>query len=439
MNECEALAPGDSRVADSTLNNLAQKYAITNHGNSQYEIAFNIDYAPLDGRSETAAKMYEHTRKCLHQVSQVATAPGGKKVKFTIYTPSEASEVNKYKRPPVQRIEVAGPNGRSRAGRYESNISCAVLIHELLHLTGLGDEYGETQYGMYRDRVTGQTIFDYNATAEHRNNPQRYEFKLHANHCRAISLDSSSIMAQGLEGFLNKYIAATKVCECQDNPATKETCLGILSLDEQARNQVAKISQPPLAAFPGYSAFCSEESLANSYKLIQTKDALLQIPYFSNFSKSETSLSFNRSVFIPAYQKPYLGTHLQKSVQCRCSTHDKNCLNLLEKITTVKNNEDLLPQNSCPFSMDATKTLYGDEVSSFRANSQTQLVLKSKPEPSKPLFRAAQFERILYPRCKTKAPKYIECGKYSMVNAFDSCPDRPAYCEDESQWLDTID
>ena len=50
------------------------------------------------------------------------------------------------------------------------------------------------------------------------------------------------------------------------------------------------------------------------------------------------------------------------------------------------------------------------------------------------MFEPAHIERILFPRCPSKAQKYLKCAQQAYSKAREVCEPKPRFCEDNS-WL----
>ena len=57
---------------------------------------------------------------------------------------------------PTRDVSIVSAYHRFGAVKYASDIDCPSIVHEVLHLTGLCDEYKEMSNGFYTDPETGE-------------------------------------------------------------------------------------------------------------------------------------------------------------------------------------------------------------------------------------------------------------------------------------------
>lgn len=141
---CEKLKVGQSRivsVADrESPTSVGARYKLSRVKTNDYLIELNLTFTnTLAGRdwrayaSECLARFSAHTARKL---------PG---VRFQL---SEAADV------PWHEVRIGGEDfRRSNSAEYEANASCPVVVHEVMHLLGLPDEYVERMGGGPSDRV----------------------------------------------------------------------------------------------------------------------------------------------------------------------------------------------------------------------------------------------------------------------------------------------
>ena len=90
-----------------------------------------------------------------------------------------------------------------------------------------------------------------------------------------------------------------------------------------------------------------------------------------------------------------------------------------------ENNDDFLMRfRGGPTASEATRVVSSDTV---QVNAPP-----TNPTSNFSLLQPAQFTRLKYGSCQSRAEKFNECQRYAYVS---TCEDRPAYCDDESQWL----
>ena len=127
--------------------------------------------------------------------------PGGQQIKIVLQKPPP-KEKDPCRGRNTKKIKIGSRVQRSHAGKYESDIDCPTVTHEVLHLAGLCDEYKEKQIGYYVNTQTGQVRGDKVQSKDISSNSDSYDFKL-AYDCRVIH--SNSIMANQHERWDNVF------------------------------------------------------------------------------------------------------------------------------------------------------------------------------------------------------------------------------------------
>lgn len=272
---CVDLKVGETRVTShedfAQESKVEQKFAVTNIGNNTYKVDIVLNFKSFD--MPRINLTYNRVRTCLNEINSNPSAQDslGRKLKINIHTPQEALRIPAEKRPPMVDINIADTSIRENSRAYQIDTECSVVLHELLHLLGLRDEYQESSNGHYKNSLTGE----------------------------AVTL----------------------------NPT-----------DTEEQNKLRDIKSGVLSGF----------------------------------------------TFLKDYQ----------------------CRTIPQKNTIMKNNYSLYKDIFTADVKDSTKLLY---------------------EP-------AHIERIIYPKCSSRAKKYIACSKDSYKTAGEVCVEKPSYCTDDS-WL----
>ena len=166
--ECLDLKPGEKKQIDPRGR---LPYTLKRSKEGGYEIDFPLVFfatEDYDGATppETVPNIYrDRVQKCLKQANKRLLGPEGEKLKISLSrprTPVKNSE-NKGECPssPIQEtipIGIGSSNHRPDSSKYNSDIDCSAITHEILHLTGLCDEYKENKKGYYTDPETGEVV-----------------------------------------------------------------------------------------------------------------------------------------------------------------------------------------------------------------------------------------------------------------------------------------
>ncbi len=148
---CEELPiNGTVRVnVPPTRNNpLPQNYGLRRTGEREYEVYVNVEFSATPSYTgphrtkEQLNRYYKNSmRECFQNNEDELVDEFQRKIKLKVYEgPSSAFG----EAPPVVKIDIVGDSARANAAAYPQSITCSTVIHEVLHLTGLSDEYPET-------------------------------------------------------------------------------------------------------------------------------------------------------------------------------------------------------------------------------------------------------------------------------------------------------
>ncbi len=148
---CEDLPINGSVRVDafaSPSNPLTQKYGLRRTGEREYEVYVNVDFSATSsytGPHSTKEQLNRHyknfMRECFQSTEDELVDEFQRKIKLKVY---DGPSSGFTEAPPVVRISVVGHGARANAAAYPQTIDCLTVVHEVLHITGLSDEYQET-------------------------------------------------------------------------------------------------------------------------------------------------------------------------------------------------------------------------------------------------------------------------------------------------------
>ena len=194
QSQCSDPKPGEQKIVHSGIS-LYRSYTVKREPDGSFSIPLYIDFSAgedYDGevpRSQVPSHYMAKAQQCLKKANTKMLGPNGEKLNFDIQPPpqNQGSVCAKD----IIPISIASANHRSNSAKYESDIDCATITHEILHLTGLCDEYKEQTRGFYVDPSTGD-IVPGNSNEETAQS-DNYEFKP-AYDCRVVTEPPFNIM-----------------------------------------------------------------------------------------------------------------------------------------------------------------------------------------------------------------------------------------------------
>lgn len=223
--KCRELPVGGRRqVSESNKTSptgVKSNYLIHRKSKNSYEIQIPLNIyddnfrgavAKLFGLSKTAteAEMEKAIKYCTSHFSNYLKGPSGERVSIKPILSKDKKSIWHWGL--ETDVSIKDPNYRSHSKAYESDIDCQTILHELLHLTGLVDEYQE------------------NDNAERSKSGKLYD-------CRALGPDESIMSDQHMGFALAKatkesegekvFKVSAEVCGKRLNPPPdlSETCL----------------------------------------------------------------------------------------------------------------------------------------------------------------------------------------------------------------------
>ncbi len=166
QNQCGDITSGSQKTVITGGTGMRKgSYNLNKDHDGNYSITFPMVFEKgegYDGPLNVDSHYRKKVQNCLKEASRYMKGPKGEKLKIAISKPpsTKASNNNSCdnKGQKVHRIKIKSRVHRDNSGAYSSDSTCAVITHEILHLTGLCDEYKEKIRGDYVHKQTGQKI-----------------------------------------------------------------------------------------------------------------------------------------------------------------------------------------------------------------------------------------------------------------------------------------
>jgi hypothetical protein len=118
---------------------VEMRHNVIRRDQNTYLLGLNLNFT---GQGSDNARYSELTRQCLTQYNRHLKGPNGEQIVILI------NEQYPGTRPVQTDINIVrGENVRSHSRGWAHDIDCPTVLHELLHLVGLCDEYRETAIG----------------------------------------------------------------------------------------------------------------------------------------------------------------------------------------------------------------------------------------------------------------------------------------------------
>jgi hypothetical protein len=327
---------------------------------------------------------------CLQAVSPYLNDGSGRNLELRVIDAEERLRLPEHLRPGINQVMVSRDTMRASSGHYSEFSNCTTITHEVLHLTGLVDEYKELER-------------DYK--------------------CRAL-VRGNSILSDSPAAY-GRVVPEAIQCECRS-----ESCRNILSGTDEFLKKVYlhKIHDVPIDFYNQYCRTWERPSVGIVTKDFTREELRNVDPDFPLFEKRPRGFS--------SYNLPYFYDSLNTigftGTECDCPPGDDECISQLEGVRAqiISSFRDI-PNNTCPEEsrLLERKTLAPGETFSSDSTLPKFTILTKTDKKS--LLRPSHFTQILSGACKTDST-YQRC---SVLSYDMSCTEMPLECRSEASYL----
>lgn len=142
-SRCISLNRGESAIVDGDMGTATQsRYRLTRTSPNQYIVDIRLLFQPSDWDPIIRTRV----SRCLTRVNPFLTGPNGQSLTLRLSSDQGV---------PINRVRRLAAGMRSSSNDWQSNINCASITHEIMHLLGLVDEYPEVSFGYSVNPETG--------------------------------------------------------------------------------------------------------------------------------------------------------------------------------------------------------------------------------------------------------------------------------------------
>ncbi len=387
---CSELAPGQHRLfaSDSQNQYTSGNYLLRRRSDGTYQAMLHLNFVS-DRGSVAPSAMLERAQGCLQIASSNIRGPAGERLEIVALGQEDIARIPASERPSANDISITPVGSRSFSRAYASNIECPVIVHEVMHLLGLCDEYQEQATDMASNNWT----------------------------CRVVTR-APSIMRE-LSVF-ERAIPATVTCEC-----TSPLCRRVMnSSDEKLKKIYLGQSLSEVVPHEFRTSYCREQSLpSGGISLAQSGGSLVVQSQDNGITLEGRSLGASTTPATPEV--------LRRRMTCVCPANNTGCLAEARRIADRALAGH--PRRGCP--SDLTSAPLGPVPDhrppgfSFQNN---RITLVSPPLlPS--VLLPNHFYKILEGTCSGgRSAGYQECASFAYRSPPCNVPDR---CRDDSFYL----
>ena len=385
---CRPLKENEEKIVLG--HNGKKLYQLKKSGPNSFEASFIMNVAGPSVEGVTPHDMLKRVQSCLKKVGPYLSPPGLPAIQVKALSPSEAGNTDI----PEHSIKIASKNQKSANGgqvdysdAYRSNIECGTIVHEVLHLLGLPDEYPHAGTGNCQVFPTLASIMGGRETEER-------------------------------SGKFKDNVPQVLTCECKD-----DVCQKVFNSEDDDLKLFYALPGP-ITLQEGKSKFTCKtvESRSEPWEKLSDKKNLSKLKILKDapdeFYYQRKSLTFKNEVKTLVYQ-------------CSCPPESADCKkDLVTRVKLFKkgyaNNQS--PQNCPPDSNTLGKEIFeGEKPQDGISVHGNTYKIYTTPTQNTGLLIPAHVSLITNGHCPTKAQKYQECIAWGSYNDGDEKSDVPEH------------
>ena len=395
---CRPLEPNQFRRQAAGV--MRPTVTLRRDGRNNYEVLLDVNFPGRRG-----LEMHARARQCLDEAAPFMRGPGGENLAIRLLSTPELRALPEDQRPRRYDIRVTDAHERANMLGYPADIDCGTIIHEVLHLLGLVDEY--TEY----DRSFGMG----------------YD-------CRVVT-GVPSIMNASVDDHYEATVSPTLECPCA-TPA----CVNVMLSGNQ---DLIRTFVTPLPRITDHIEFLSGSCTSQMLDVDRPEGGAGLRAHVMSHSSNSLVFEFRH---VASDDFVNYGYRLMR-FPCQCSEGEAACGNSMRSL--VRSLSTPGAAVSCPDVVWRTVS---------RANPTVQPVTTTvSVEPGQYAYRAEagilnirgtpsgagllhpnHFRRILAGSCAESVPNYTRCAAsaYQRTRSNRGC-DVPPECRDDAFFLGT--
>ncbi len=379
IRNCTPLAEGKWKtIGGISKSGIDYSYGLIKEAPQKIKAILNVQFSGANN-GVTAQAMHARAQTCLNSIKSGLKGPAGEELSISLLTPQEVNRLPANLRPKKTTITIAGVNARSHSKAYASSIDCPTILHEVLHLLGLCDEY----------------------PGEGDNYP-----------CRAVGSRESVMRNQNLT--FGTALSENLSCHCDS---------------EECSNVMADPAKRALLLMPTYYDIIPGH-FRNRYCEFNPTIYLKSFSDNSMPSRAySASLESEDVLTVIANYNP-MTTHFDEAhIICRCPATDIDCKTSLKEY--ARPNPNLKPK-TCPSPTNLKSSIIGAAPVADRFENGVLHIYRPATKPS--LLEPRHFNRIIAGNCQTQTASYERCAEFAYESSKVACEKAPNECLNNTAW-----
>ena len=387
VTNCSPLQEGQwRRVSHTSPYGSRMRYSMLRQ-DGQVRIALNVEFQERSYDSEdglnarvSPAAMMHRVRGCLQATQGLIRNADGEPLVFDLLTPAEVDNLPAHFRPDKSTITIDRTKEfRSNSTNYSAVANCPTLVHEVMHLLGLCDEYpGESDGKLCRSVPGENTMMNETFEAFNVSVPRQVSCQCVSPSCR-LAITQPARLA---------YLRAPRSFERTSARFRNAYCGQ--STFHSSRSWPAGMAQAPVASFAA--------NVSNDGLLLTMQDSFLA---------GETADTLNI-----------------QEVVCRCPADDQACRQTLQEIRAGTGYANL---SECPSGSYRTRFVWGGSGTTAAQVSGDTFSYSVTPS-RRPLLHPTHVRHIMAGGCEQGMQSYNRCAANAYADSASDCSDTPDYC-----------
>ncbi len=394
---CHGLRPGEFRVwseedygdiwrasGETRFFYLRPPYTIQRTGESAWKAIIAVDFIATPGVDMTPGQMRRRVNTCLGQFNPHLKGPNGEQLEIVV-TDSSGNGLDPRLVPPAAKdISFLAAGARSNSQAYAADIDCPTILHELLHLLGLSDEYKET--------------------AEH-----RYDSTCRTQHGERSVMSSQWEVYEPLLGKIGEcdYSAYPRIRNFLINPRLTPQMRRVIQRESPAWMGMTLVTEPTRQWLDIEKERWCRRGQGSPYGGQRPTESEIV-----TYTHSADSLNVR---YLEVGEGPSGPMLWSRSLDCSCQGQ-ADCRAYLARFRDELETSITQRNPGCHASGRQVGNI-GQDIppggSSYDPNTG-RLVYRTRPtQNGGSLLRASHFERIIAGPCWYRAEKYNECSRFA--------------------------
>ncbi len=379
IQNCTPLTQGKWKIVNGTSKSrISYSYGLIQEAPKKIRAVLNVQFTGTQN-GVTASMMQDRVRSCLSTIQSGLKGPNGDELAISIMTPQEVLRLPANLRPTNTNITIASNTARSNSKAYASSINCPTILHEILHLLGLCDEYPGEGDGYP---------------------------------CRAVGNRDSVMRNQNL--IFDTALSENLMCKCET-----EECKTVLA-DPVKLALIKMPTYDDIIPTNFRNRYC--EFNPNIYRRYFSPTQTPTQAYSANLESDQV-------LMVTGVYNPTATQFDEAPLKCECPADDEECKSSLRVFAQPPSN---MRPRKCPDPTTLMHSAIGAPPQDDRFENGVLYIHRPALKPS--LLEARHFNKIIAGNCAAQTARYEECAELAYETKKLTCEKAPIQCLNNTLW-----